>query len=203
MSSYRGKPRKYSEELFVTVQIPNVDWAKYYSVKVTGVSFNTNKNPQMKRRDIVKRFLSLHEAKIFIPPNEDSKKFITNSLLVGDIWKREKELTSCIRLVLEPNNKFDSNAICVQVNIEDLSSEVSVFYDVGYIPKDHSRILKKDYKQYFLIGARKDGVGLRLEMILCKKRILIREPVNKSNNEDEIILPKFLSLKQARRVLEV
>jgi len=192
--------KKYQGEAFSTVTVPESNEAFYYTPKIVGVNFKSNLDPSRSRRNIISTFLELNERYIRLSSNDETRNRIIKMVGKEIIWNQRDHIQKHIKLVSEPDNKYDPNAIAVFVSV----GAGPGYIDVGYIPKEHAKIIKEKYPKFFLIGAKGEGAGLRLDMILYKLGAgdkfadsIVEIP------KQEIIQPTFLSLKKMRRSLEV
>jgi len=195
----RDKPKKYGEEFSVS-PIPERKGVYYYNPKIVGVNFKSNLNPSLSRRSVISTFLELKEKQIELLSDNETKIRITGLVRQGKIGQLRDSVQDHIKLIQEPKNKYDPNAIAVFVSIGPDPG----YLDVGYIPKDHAKIIKENYPESYLIGAHGEGVGLRLDIILYKRGVMDKfaEPFAQVV-EPEKVPPAFLSLKKMRRSLEM
>lgn len=189
--------KKYSVEDFFASPILGCEGVYYYNPKIVGINFKSNLNPSLSRRSVISTFLDFYSNRVVLLCDDQITNGIIEAVKQDKVWHLRDSIQDLIKLVREPDNKYDRNAIAifVKVNTDCL--------DVGYIPKKHAKVIKEDYSKFFLVGASGDGAGLRLDIILYKfkKRDMFAEP--KRIPELKKIQSTFLSLKKMRKSLEM
>ena len=194
--------KKYQGEAFSTTAIPGCNGVHYYTPKIVGVNFKSNLKPSRSRRSVISLFLNLSEKFVSLSANDQTRVEVIKAVEQDKVWHLREAIQRHIKLVPEPDNKYDPNAIAVFVSM----GAGHGYIDVGYIPKDHAKVIKEFYPKFFLIGARKEGAGLRLDMILYERGVTVNdlseEPVVEIPVQEKI-QPTFLSLKKIRRSLEM
>jgi len=193
--------RKYAGEPFNLVDLHvfdnNVsDGYFYYCPKIVGINFKSREGHS--RAILVKDFL-FYKNQVQLLPGREAKDYIISLIQLS---KRTDQISRFIELKPEPNNKYDPNAMCIIV----FNKGFGRFHDVGYLPKEHVGLIKKRKLKYFLIGAKPDGKGLRLDIILCKdNRQLTPAPLSPLSEKKSVsrAFSEFLTLKEMREQLVV
>jgi len=197
------KKRKFGEP-FSTTEIQ--EGIFYYNPKTVGMMHYSNFKKNFKRKDIINHFIMDAEKKIMLRVDEETRLWVQDLIKTDLVFEREHSLSKLIKIVREPENQFDRNAVAVWV-FGGIRYD-NVFLDVGYLPAEHTKIINKSFGDMFLIGARKSGLGLRLDIILTKEEgMLSHGPKFYVHQEEKkVVVEKpvtFLSLRQMRQQLEV
>jgi len=188
------RAKRTDREVFLTRSLFGYEGIYYYNPKIVGVNFKSELVRDFSRRRIIADFVRVH-GKDVILGEPDCRYEIIQLLDKDAIPARKKYMEKYLKLIPEPNNKYDSNAIAVFVDTGMVRA------DIGYLPKEHSRIIKENFSKFDLLGAISDGAGLRLDILLYKSKE-VRDPLL-SVMEPEKILPEFMSLRQIRKSFEI
>jgi hypothetical protein len=198
-SKYPGEAFSLTDLYKADNSIP--DGYFYYSPKIVGVNFKSRGG--FSRTNLIKDLI-FYIDRVQLLPGKMTRDYIISLIKSGTLHERSDQVSKFIKLVSEPDNKFDSNAICVYVSNDIFGRSVN-FYDIGYLPRKHAEEIKERRFQYFLIGAKPDGKGLRLDIILYEDCKSIPVPLPDSSKKESIprVFSEFLTLKEMRKQLVV
>ena len=208
-----SRKRKYVGEPFNPINLHVLDNSVpegyfYHSPKIVGIKFVSRQGHF--RTMLIREFL-VYRNQVQLLPGKEAKDYIISLIKLDILSERTDRLSEFIQLRPEPDNEYDSNAICVYAycnNIKKNASRIGgQFHDIGYLPKEHAGLMKKEFKRYYLVGARPDREGLRLDIILCKYRKTYNSFSSSDLPEKKLVAPRvfseFLTLKEMRKQLIV
>jgi hypothetical protein len=190
----------------------NENWF-YYFPKIVGTSRFSNLSGNSIRRDkAIEKFFDYYGGMFSLQENgsiEVSRKKLIQSItdfnsIDGLIFSTYDN----IFLVPEPNNPYDPNAISVRIAVPHNYDYGGKIIDVGYLPASHAKEITNKFNRRYVIGAEKDGRGMRVHVILSKipkmsKGTVYEASAYRSSVESKKVVPGFLSLKNIRKQLEV
>ena len=157
---------------------------------------------EITRRRVVKQFIESNDmSKFSIEPTPEHREWIIGIIKDGSIPQREDYMNRFIRVDPDTTNPYDRNALAVYLNLP--VKRVKKFWDIGFLPKHHSKELVRDYPGRYLIGMVPEGIGFRLHFILFFKEGAGAVQGTPSPQEEHFPQTEMMSLKEMRKSLEV
>lgn len=209
----------YNPDAFLPKQI--AEGIYLYRHRIVGIMHFSNVFSSLKRYKIIKAFME--QGSQYYAPScfGDSFDFGSaphyNEIINGRVNEITDGISPTIRAVLEPDNKYDTNAFSLRINsskcyssntLKLIGMNPNVFLDVGYLPKKHKDFILDDFAEYYLVGMVPDKRGFIVELILCSQALENMEVIKAiaaSKNKEKSFFKNIshMSLRKIRSSLEV
>ena len=176
--SYKKTSYRSYSDLFETKELAS--GIHLYSHKIVGVMHSSDVFPGLKRYEIIKAFME-QGGEYYVPSCfsgfsdlEEAPRY--KDIISGNLKDLFDKISPYIQLVIEPDNKFDRNAFSIRLNssfcyssddLRSMGMGLNVFFDVGYLPKEHKNFILDNYVKYYLVGIEPNKKSFVVELVLC------------------------------------